>query len=66
MEQKKYKIAGSSMYVYFTSIKQIYTLGPYGPNHATAGTLAFHRDLLKETSFINKKTFGEEIFFLKL
>lgn len=66
MGQKKCKIAGSSlMYTFYTSVKELYTLGPYGPNHATAGTFAFHKDLLKETSFKKDKTFGEEKYFLK-
>ena len=34
--------AGSSeIYIYFKHINQMVQFGPYGPNHATAGTFAF-------------------------
>lgn len=39
--------AGSSIiHIYFPHLKQIYRFGPYGPNHATAGTFAFRRKML--------------------
>ena len=41
--------AGSSeIYIYFKHINQMVQFGPYGPNHATAGTFAFKRELLKQ------------------
>ena len=44
--------AGSSeMFIYFKHIQKMYKFGPYGPNHATAATFAFRRELLKKTRF---------------
>jgi hypothetical protein len=58
--------AGSSeMYVYFKHIQQMYKFGPYGPNHSTAATFAFRRELLKETSFEDNASVAEERHFLK-
>ena len=58
--------AGSSeMYIYFKHIKQMYQTGPYGPNHATAGTFAFKVELLKQTKYENHAALAEEKAFLK-
>lgn len=58
--------AGSSeMYIYFKHIQKMYKFGPYGPNHSTAATFAFRKELLKETSFDNNASVAEEKFFLK-
>jgi glycosyltransferase involved in cell wall biosynthesis len=58
--------AGSSiMHVYFKHLNSIYQLGPYGPNHATAGTFAFKKELLKFTSYDEKAVCSEEKHFLK-
>ena len=39
--------AGSSrMHIYFQDQQQVYQVGPYGTNHATAATLAFWRKIL--------------------
>ena len=58
--------AGSSViHVYFDHINQIVEFGPYGPNHATAGTFAMKRELLKYTSYEESATTGEEKYFLK-
>ena len=58
--------AGSSkIHVYFDHIHQIIEFGPYGPNHATAGTFAFKRELLEQTSYDESATMGEEKHFLK-
>ena len=58
--------AGSSeMYVYFKHIQKMYKFGPYGPNHSTAATFAFRRELLKETSFEDTAAVAEERHFLK-
>jgi hypothetical protein len=43
----------------------MYRFGPYGPNHATAGTFAFKRELLKQTSYENDALLAEEKHFLK-
>ena len=44
--------AGSSaMFIFFKHVNRMVQFGPYGPNHATAATFAFKRDLLKITMF---------------
>ena len=58
--------AGSSeMYIYFKHIHKMYQCGPYGPNHATAGTFAFKSRLLDETKYENHAALAEEKAFLK-
>ena len=58
--------AGSSeMYLYFKHIGKMYQFGPYGPNHATAGTFAFKRRLLDETRYDDTVALAEEKSFLK-
>jgi glycosyltransferase involved in cell wall biosynthesis len=58
--------AGSSeMYIYFKHIGKMYQFGPYGPNHATAATFAFRKELLNITSFQEDACLAEEKHFLK-
>ena len=58
--------AGSSIvYIYFNDLDKIYQFGPYGPQHATAGTFAFKRELLKETKYDDNAELAEEKAFLK-
>ena len=58
--------AGSSeMYIYFKHIHKMYQSGPFGPNHATAATFAFRRELLKNTQYENSAALAEERAFLK-
>jgi hypothetical protein len=58
--------AGSSaMFIYFKHINKMYQFGPYGPNHATAATFAFKRELLTKTKFREEASVAEEKFFLK-
>lgn len=58
--------AGSSaMLIYFKHINKMYQFGPYGPNHATAATFAFKRELLLKTKFNEDAAVAEEKFFLK-
>jgi len=58
--------AGSSaMFIYFKHINKMLQFGPYGPNHATAATFAFRRELLQKTSFREEASIAEEKFFLK-
>ena len=58
--------AGSSaMYIYFKHISKMYKFGPYGPNHATAATFAFRKELLNQTGYDNDACLAEEKFFLK-
>jgi glycosyltransferase involved in cell wall biosynthesis len=61
--------AGSSeMYIYFKDNKdkcKMVQFGPYGPDHATAGTFAFKRKLLKDTQYNEEACLAEEREFLK-
>jgi len=58
--------AGSSeMYIYFKHIHKTYKFGPYGPNHSTAATFAFRRELLKQTKYDDNAALAEEKEFLK-
>jgi len=61
--------AGSSeMYIYFKDNKdncKMVQFGPYGPDHATAGTFAFKRKLLKDTKYNDEACLAEEREFLK-
>ena len=58
--------AGSSeIYVYFKHIQKMYQGGPYGPNHATAGTFAFRRELLAQSQYEDHAALAEEKAFLK-
>jgi glycosyltransferase involved in cell wall biosynthesis len=42
---------GGIMYMYFTSNKRIYRLGPYCANHATAATMAYTKEYSSNHSF---------------
>jgi len=69
MENPNALCAGSSeMYIYFKDNKdnsKMVQFGPYGPNHATAGTFAFKRKLLKDTQYNEDACLAEEREFLK-
>ena len=61
-----YLIAGSSeMHMYFPNLNKIYQAGPYSPNHSTAATFAFRKELLQKTEYSNEKALAEEKDFLK-
>lgn len=58
--------AGSSeIYIYYKHIQKMYQAGPYGPNHATAGTFAFRKRLLDEHKYEDTACLAEEKSFLK-
>jgi glycosyltransferase involved in cell wall biosynthesis len=58
--------AGSSeIYIWFNTLNKMYRFGPYGPNHSTAGTFAFKRELLKQTRYEDDALLAEEKYFLK-
>jgi glycosyltransferase involved in cell wall biosynthesis len=66
MDNKQALCAGSSeIYIYFKHIKKMIQFGPYGPNHATAGTFAFRSELLKQTRYQDHAAVAEEREFLK-
>ena len=54
----------SELYVYFKHISSMYQMGPYGPNHATAGTFAFRKELLNITKYNESASLAEEREFL--
>ena len=54
----------SCMHIYFPD-EGIFRFGPYGPNHATAATFAFHKELIKYTRFSDSSNVAEESNFLK-
>jgi glycosyltransferase involved in cell wall biosynthesis/uncharacterized coiled-coil protein SlyX len=55
----------SEVYVYFKHIQKMYQFGPYGPNHATAGTFAFRKELLDQSRYDDNAALAEEAAFLK-
>jgi glycosyltransferase involved in cell wall biosynthesis len=66
MSKKDILVAGASeLYVYFKHINKMYQAGPYAPNHATAGTFAFKKELLNITRYNDTKSLSEEKEFLK-
>jgi hypothetical protein len=66
MQNKQALCAGSSeIYIYFKHIQKMIQFGPYGPNHATAGTFAFRAELLKQTRYQDHAAVAEEREFLK-
>lgn len=55
----------SELYLWFNVLDKMYKFGPYGPKHATAGTFAFRREFLNETSYQDDAVLAEEKHFLK-
>ena len=66
IDNPKALCAGASeLYVYFKHINELWQFGPYGTNHATAGTFAFKKQLLEVTRYNDTKALAEEKEFLK-
>lgn len=66
LQDPKALCGGSSeLYLWFNSLDKMYKFGPYGPNHATAGTFAFKRRLLKNTAYQDDAVLAEEKHFLQ-
>ena len=66
LTHKKALCAGSSeLNLYFNTLKKIYKFGPYGESHATAGTFAFKKELLKTSRYDDEAALAEERHFLK-
>ena len=58
--------AGSSeMHIYFKHINKMIQFGPYGPNHSTAATFAFRKELLLTCRYDDTAALAEERDFLK-
>ena len=55
----------SEIYIWFKHINKMWQFGPYNKNHATAGTFAFKRELLKDHSYEDTAALAEEKAFLK-
>ena len=55
----------SEIYIWFKHIHKMFQFGPYSPSHATAGTFAFKRELLKDHKYDNNAALAEEKAFLK-
>jgi hypothetical protein len=65
-ENREALCAGASeIYIYYKHLQKMYQCGPYGPNHATAGTFAFRVELLKQTKYDDFAALAEEKAFLK-
>ena len=66
MRATKNILAGSSiLYLYMACLDKIYIFGPYGENHCTNGTMAYHKSFLKDNSYNNNADKAEEKYFLK-
>jgi len=60
------ELAGASeIYMYYSDIKTIYKLGPYNPNHATNGTMAWKASYGKSHRYDETVTHSEERSFLE-
>jgi glycosyltransferase involved in cell wall biosynthesis len=55
----------SEIYIWFKHIQKMWQFGPYNPNHATAGTFAFKKELLKNHRYEEHAALAEEKAFLK-
>lgn len=61
-----YELAGSSeIYMFYSDNKTIYKLGPYNPNHATNGTMAWRASYAKTHRYDEDVTHAEEKSFLE-
>jgi glycosyltransferase involved in cell wall biosynthesis len=65
MKGKNLIVGSSEIYLYFKELDEMWKFGPYGPNHSTAATFAFKRELLKMTSYDETAALAEEKHFLK-
>lgn len=65
-QNPRIELAGSSeIYMYYTDIQKIYKLGPYKPNHATNGTMAWRKSYAKTHTYDETVTHAEERSFLE-
>ena len=58
-------VGSSTVFLYFKHLSKMIQFGPYGPNHATAGTFAFRKELLQVTRYEDTAYLAEERAFLK-
>lgn len=62
--QMKELAGASEIYMYYSDIQTIYKLGPYNPNHATNGTMAWKSSYAKTHRYDETVTHSEERSFL--
>jgi glycosyltransferase involved in cell wall biosynthesis len=61
----KVPVVGSSqLYLYFTDRDEIWSIGPYNPNHCTNGTMAYWRSYFKTHRYDDTATKAEEAKFM--
>ncbi|ARF08777.1 glycosyltransferase family 2 [Catovirus CTV1] len=66
LQSSNIKFAGSSkISIYYTDIKCIYDFGPFGINHATNGTFAYHYSYIYTNFYDDDTKCSEEKYFLK-
>ena len=59
-------IAGCTLLpILFLPERELSLFGPLGENHASAGTFAFRKELLSQTSYLDEAISAEERYFLK-
>ena len=59
-------LAGASeIYMYFHDVKEIWRFGPYAPNHATNGTMAWRKRYAETHTYDESVSFAEEKSFLE-
>ena len=63
--QTKELAGASEIYMHYSDIKTIYRLGPYNPNHATNGTMAWRSSYGKAHLYDETVTHSEERSFLE-
>lgn len=64
-QKPKIELAGASeIYMYYSDIQKIYRLGPYNPNHATNGTMAWRKSYADTHTYDETVTHSEERSFL--
>lgn len=65
-QNPKHELAGSSeIYMYYTDNQKIYKFGPYGPTHATNGTMAWRKSYASRHTYDETVTHAEERSFLE-
>ena len=65
MINNKINFAGSSkLLIFYSHLNKIYQFGPYSHNHATNGTLAYHRSIVFKNFYDDNSYYAEERVFL--
>lgn len=62
---KVHLVGSSEVYMYFSDAKEIYKVGPYFPNHATNGTMAWTNAYAKTHRYDETVVYAEERSFLE-